>query len=104
MVEVVDHVMTKDEQRQFENDIKATLVTVASQVAEGAGRAYIASDGYIYLSPRISTNPLSNSTITVTYIVENAQGARDIDFCDIEYGAVGTMLITYDFSKKYKGF
>jgi len=25
MVEVVDHVMTKDEQRQFENDIKAGI-------------------------------------------------------------------------------
>ena len=90
----------------FENDIPLTLVSTAAQVSESAGQAYISADGHVYISPRLGniTGTSLSSTITVTYIVIGATGARDIDFCDIEYGAVGTLVITYAFGKSYQGF
>jgi len=86
----------------FQNDIELTLVSDLGTVSEGAGRAFISSDGYIYVSPR--SGNISDASITVTYLVEGATGARDISFCDIEYGAVGNLVITYDYSKKFTGF
>lgn len=79
----------------FENDVELTLVSTISSVAEGPGRAYIAANGQVYLSPKLGD--INNATITVTYLVESATGARDISFSDIEYGAVGDLVITYDF-------
>ncbi len=47
---------------------------------------------------------IENSKITTTYVVQNATGSRDIDFCEIEYGAIGTLTITFDYIKKFRGF
>jgi hypothetical protein len=86
----------------FENDIELALVTDLSTVSEAAGRAYISSDGHIYISPKLGN--INDATISVTYLVTNAVGSRDINFSDIEFGAVGDLIITYDFSKKFTGF
>lgn len=86
----------------FENDIPLLLVDNLDLVAEGPGRAYIAADGTVYASTKLGN--IQEAEITVTYIVQNATGARDIDFCEIEYGAVGNLIITYEFIKKFKGF
>ncbi len=86
----------------FENDILLEMVSSAALVADGAGRFYISADGYVYVSPKLGN--ITDAKFTVTYIVVDAIGARDIDFCEIEFGAVGTMTITYDFSKKFTGF
>ena len=87
----------------FENDIELLKVDKLSEVADASGRAFISEDGHIYVSPRFNTNA-SDSRITVTYQVIGAQGSRDISFSDIEYGAVGTLLITYDYTQAFKGF
>lgn len=87
----------------FENDIELFLVDEADQVAEAEGRAYIASDGYLYVSPKMNDN-VNDSKITTTYLVIDAKGSRDVSFSDIEYGAVGTLLITYDYVQSFKGF
>ena len=86
----------------FENDIELFLTDDLSKVAEAAGRAFIDSEGYLYVSPKIGN--IHDATITTTYLVVDATGARDITFSDIEYGAVGNLIITYDFSKKFTGF
>jgi len=86
----------------FENDIELALVDDLAKVSEAAGRAYIASDGHIYVSPKLGN--INDAFITTTYLVTDATGARDIGFSDIEYGAVGDLIITYDFSKKFTGF
>ena len=86
----------------FENDIQTTLTDDLDSVAELAGRSYISSDGYVYISPALGN--ISDADISITYIVGNASGARDILFSDIEYGAVGTLTITYDFVAKFQGF
>jgi hypothetical protein len=86
----------------FENDIELSLVSKASLVAEAPGRAFIDSEGYLYVSPRLG--PIADAKITTTYVVSGASGARDIEFSDIEYGSVGTLIITYDFVQKFRGF
>lgn len=86
----------------YENDYPLELVTNLDDVGLEAGRAFISEEGHIYVSPKFSL--IQNAAITVTYVVENATGTRDISFCDIEYGTVGTLVITYDFVKKFKGF
>jgi len=86
----------------FENDIDLSLVDNLALVSEAAGRAYIASDGHLYVSPKLGN--ISDAFITTTYLVTNATGSRDINFSDIEYGAVGDLIITYDFSKAFTGF
>lgn len=86
----------------FENDIPLVLVNSAAEVAEEAGRAYIDSQGYLYVSTKLG--PISGARISATYTVFNARGSRDISFSEIEYGAVGTITITFDFIKKFRGF
>jgi uncharacterized phage protein gp47/JayE len=86
----------------FENDIPLETVDTASEVAEAAGRAYIDSSGFLYVSLQLGN--INDASITTTYVVEDASGARDIDFSDIEYGAVGTLSITFDFLPKFTGF
>jgi hypothetical protein len=86
----------------FENDIELLLVARSSLVAEGPGRAYIDSEGYLYVSTKLG--PIATASITTTYIVVNARGARDINFSDIEYGSIGTMNLTFDFVRKFRGF
>jgi len=86
----------------FENDIPLNLVSSASEVAEESGRAYIDSSGFLYISTKLG--PINNARISTTYIVHNATGSRDISFSEIEYGAVGTLTITFDFIKKFRGF
>lgn len=86
----------------FENDIELLLVDDLALVSEAAGRAFIGSDGHIYVSPKLGN--INDAHITITYIVQGAVGARDIYFSDIEYGAVGNLIITYDFSKPFTGF
>ena len=86
----------------FENDIELALVDDLSEVSEVAGRAFISSEGYIYVSPKLGN--ISDAFITVTYLVQDAEGSRDINFSDIEYGAVGDLIITYDFAKAFTGF
>jgi len=87
----------------FENDIVLALQSDLSKVSEASGRAYIAADGHLYMSPLLGDN-LDESFITTTYLVEGASGSRDVPFSDIEYGAVGDLIITYDFSKAFTGF
>ena len=86
----------------FENNIDLTLVSSSALVSDFAGRAYISSDGYVYVSARAGRVP--DNKYNITYIVKDALSSRDISFCEIEYGAVGTLQITYDFIKKFKGF
>ena len=86
----------------FENDVELALVDTLSLVSEAAGRAFISSDGHIYVSPKLGD--INDAFITTTYLVMDAVGARDVGFSDIEYGAVGDLIITYDFSKKFTGF
>ncbi|MDB4330342.1 baseplate J/gp47 family protein, partial [bacterium] len=86
----------------FENDIPLAMVDNISEVAELSGRAYIDGDGHLYISPKLG--PIGDATITTTYVIQDAQGSRDIIFSDIEYGAVGTITITFDFIPKFKGF
>lgn len=86
----------------YETDYPLTLVSNLDDVGLEAGRGYISADGHIYVSPKF--NIIQNASITTTYVVENATGTRDISFCDIEYGVVGTLVITYDFVKKFRGF
>lgn len=86
----------------FENDIPLNMVSSASEVSEQSGRSFIDSDGYLYVSPKLGS--ISNSRISCTYVVQDATGARDIQFSEIEYGAVGTLTITFDFIKKFRGF
>jgi hypothetical protein len=86
----------------FENDIPLTLVDRSSLVSEAAGRAYIDPEGYLYISTKLG--PINNASITTTYVVVNAKGSRDIYFSDIEYGSIGTLNITFDFVRKFRGF
>lgn len=86
----------------FENDIPLVLVSSASEVAEEAGRAYIDSNGYLYVSPKLG--PISGARISISYTVYNAVGSRDVSFSEIEYGSLGTLTITFDFIKKFRGF
>jgi uncharacterized phage protein gp47/JayE len=86
----------------FENDIPSFMVSSAADVSEQSGRAYIDSQGYLYVSTRLG--PINNARISATYIVNNATGSRDISFSEIEYGAVGTLTITFEFIKKFRGF
>ena len=86
----------------FEKDIDMVLAQTISGVAEEAGRAYIDGNGYVYVSPKY--HDIATAGITITYVVQGATGARDISFTDIEYGVLGTLVITYDFMKKSKGF
>jgi len=86
----------------FENDIPLNLVNTAQEVAEQAGRAFIDQDGFLYVSTFVGS--INNARISATYVVQNAVGARDIEFSEIEYGAVGTLTITFDFIKKFRGF
>ena len=86
----------------FENDIQLEMVATAAEVAVGKGRWYISADGHVYISSMFGD--ITASTVTVTYIVEKATGSRDIDFCEIEYGAVGTMVITYAYGPSFTGF
>jgi len=86
----------------FENDIELALVDDLSKVSEAAGRAFISSIGHIFVSPKLGN--IHEATVSTTYLVEEATGSRDINFSDIEYGAVGDLIITYDFSKAFTGF
>jgi len=86
----------------FENDIELLLVDDLSKVAEREGRAFISSDGHLYVSPKLGA--IEEASLSITYLVEDAEGSRDINFSDIEYGAVGNLVITYDFIKKFTGF
>ena len=89
----------------FENDIELGLFTSVNEVLAGPGRAYIAAEdqgpgmpklGRLYVYPKLGN--INEARINVTYLVSDAAGARDIDFSGIEYGAVGTLTITYDYS------
>jgi len=86
----------------FENDIELALVSDLSKVSEASGRAYIAEDGHLYVSPKLGN--INEAMLSTTYLVDSALGSRDINFSDIEYGAVGDLIITYDFSKAFTGF
>ena len=86
----------------YENDFPLDLRDNLDDVGLAPGRAYISKEGYIYVSPKNSL--IGNAGISVTYVVENATGTRDISFSEIEHGSVGTLVITYDFAKKNKGF
>lgn len=85
----------------FENDIPYTMVSSASEVSEQEGRAYIDSEGRLYISPFGS---VANARVTSTYVVQDAMGSRDIEFSEIEYGAIGDLTITFDFVRKFRGF
>jgi len=85
----------------FENDLELEIVDSANAVAQGSNRAYIAADGHVILS---TTNDKLTSNYTVTYLVENAAGARDINCSDIEQALVGSLVISYAFKKKFSGF
>lgn len=86
----------------YENDILLSMQNNSDAVSVAAGRSYIDNDGFIYVSP--SQGDISNATVKTTYIVQDAVGSRDISFSDIEYGGIGTLNITYDFIRKFRGF
>jgi len=86
----------------FENDIELELVDDVSLVAEQAGRAFISSDGQLFVSLLLGN--INDAAVSTTYIVQDAVGARDVAFVEIEFGAVGTLVMTFDFIKKFTGF
>lgn len=87
----------------YENDIELNLVDTIEEVAQAAGNAFISSSGHLYVSPRKGSD-ITVKTITTTYLVENATGARDIYFSAIEYGQVGTLALTFTYATQPQGF
>jgi hypothetical protein len=78
----------------FENDFLLSMQETDTTVAEAEGRGYINADGELIVSTRKGSDP-NNSIWTVTYVVGNEDGAKDIIISQIEYVQIKTLKITY---------
>lgn len=78
--------------RISEDDVALTLVNSANEVANGAGRGYIASDGTVYISTRANDNPAAH-IITVAYNVHGETGCHDVVTTDLDYLNLNSLII-----------
>jgi hypothetical protein len=78
----------------FENDFLLDMQDSDTTVSTAAGRGYINADGELVVSTRKDSDP-NGSKWTVTYIVGDEEGAKDILISDIEYVQIATLKITY---------
>ena len=78
----------------FENDFLLTMQDSDTTVSTAAGRGYISADGELIVSTRKGTDP-NGSKWTVTYVVGDEVGAKDILISQIEYVQVNSLKITY---------
>jgi len=78
--------------RVSEDDMELELVDTIADVAGGAGRALIDSDGSLYVSTRHNDDP-SGHSITVAYNVSGETGANDIVVTDLDYFNLESLII-----------
>lgn len=78
--------------RVSEDDIELTIVDTIAEVADGVGRAYIASDGTLYISTRNNDDPSSHS-MTVAYNVSGETGSNDVVVTDLDYFNLESLII-----------
>jgi hypothetical protein len=78
--------------RISEDDVALTLVNSANEVANGAGRGYIASDGTVYVSTIANDNPAAH-IITVAYNVHGETGCHDVVTTDLDYLNLNSLTI-----------
>jgi hypothetical protein len=75
-----------------EDDFYPLQTVISSdEVKTGAGKAYIGSDRRIILSTINGDDP-SNHSYTVTYLVFNDTGAKDIEATSLEYIRLGSLI------------
>ena len=79
----------------FENTVALILQDDPLDVSEGAGRAYIQSDGKIIVSPIDGQLP-DTKNYEVAYYVEGETGSEDINVAAVESLRIGTLTIAYD--------
>jgi len=78
----------------FENDFLLSMQETDTTVAGAEGRGYINEDGELVVSTRKGSDP-NSSKWTVTYVVGQETGAKDILISEIEYVQIKTLKITY---------
>ena len=78
--------------RVSQDDINLTLVETAAEVALGVGRAFIDSDGAVYVSTFENDDP-SARKITVGYNVFNEIGSKDLAISDLDYLSLNSITI-----------
>lgn len=76
----------------YEDDSPLTVVDSIDEVKGAYGRAYIAADGSIVISP-IDEQP-DNHTYTVTYQVGLETGVNDIRLTSLETATLGTIAVS----------
>jgi len=79
----------------FENGEALVLQTDPIDVSDGAGRAYIRSDGKIVVSTKDGQLP-DDKKYSVAYYVYGETGAKDINVASLEYLTVGNFTVVYD--------
>jgi len=79
----------------FENTVPLILQDDPLDVSEGAGRAYIQSDGKIIVSTIDGLLP-DTKNYEVAYYVEGESGSEDINVAAVESLKIGTLTISYD--------
>jgi len=79
----------------FENSLPLILQDSPLEVSEGAGRAYIRSDGKIVVSTRDGQIPDLKS-YEVSYYVQGETGSYDINVASVEYLSIGSFSVAYD--------
>jgi hypothetical protein len=78
--------------RVSEDDMDLQLVSSINDVDGAAGRAFIASDGSVYVSTIDSDDPSSHK-ITVAYNVSGETGTNDIVATDLDYMNLKSLII-----------
>lgn len=78
--------------RVSQSDMELQMVSTPAEVSQGPGRAYISSDGSIYLSTFDNDNP-SSYLITVAYNVLGETGTNDIVITDLDYFNLKSLII-----------
>lgn len=78
--------------RVSQGDEELELVESINAVSQGLGRAYIDSDGTIYISTFENVHP-SSYLITVAYNVVGETGANDIVITDLDYLNLKSLII-----------
>ena len=77
----------------FENDVALVLVSSANDVDSASGQGFIGSDGSITISTINNDNPTIHN-YTVSYVVNDESGAKDIAITSLEYLSVGEVVVT----------
>lgn len=78
--------------RVSQSDEELEIVESIAEVSQGLGRAFIASDGSIYLSTIDDIDP-SSYLITVAYNVQGETGSNDIVITDLDYLNLKSLII-----------